>query len=336
MAIDRPDSALTEKECARYKSLGLSAKPFRNVRYYIPYEKATYLSPDDIETYIYCRQLKRFKYCYEDDRESLEMLFEDIDDSPQTMESIISKLTDNDDDIFGEIKTWQGLLEKVHELSQKSAPSNEIHKTSWRKFDRIISKAIKNDPMFGQRPRFNAGECRLSDELRRIHANDVYVIDIVKLSDNKQAFVFGDALRTIYKLKLGEYDDENGINPPSRIIIFVDELNKYASKDAPKGSPVLREILDITERGRSLGVILFGAEQFRSSVHPRVTGNCAAHAYGRTNALESSAKDYSHFPSTYRNILSRLEQGEYLLQSPIFRTLLRIKFPRPVYKQFND
>lgn len=50
--------------------------------------------------------------------------------------------------------------------------------------------------------------------------------------------------------------------PPSRIIIFTDELNKYASKDTPKPLPILREILDVTERGRSLGVILFGTEQF--------------------------------------------------------------------------
>ena len=162
------------------------------------------------------------------------------------------------------------------------------------------------------------------------------MIDIAKLPEDKQAFVFGDVLKAIYSLKLGEYDDNPRINPPSRIVIFIDELNKYASKDARKDSPVLREILDITERGRSLGVIMFGAEQFRSAIHGRVSGNCAVHAYGRTNVLEASGKDYSHFPAVYRNILARLEQGEYLLQSPVFRTLLRVKFPRPVYRQFND
>ncbi len=166
-------------------------------------------------------------------------------------------------------------------------------------------------------------------------ANEVRVIDIAKLPEDKQAFVFGDVLKAIYSLKLGEYDEER-VTPPSRIVIFIDELNKYASKDARKDSPVLREILDITERGRSLGVIMFGAEQFRSAIHNRVAGNCAVHAYGRTNVLEASGKDYGHFPAVYRNILARLEQGEYLLQSPVFRTLLRVNFPRPVYRQFND
>ncbi|MBQ3446149.1 MAG: ATP-binding protein, partial [Synergistaceae bacterium] len=109
-----------------------------------------------------------------------------------------------------------------------------------------------------------------------------------------------------------------------------------ASKDAPRNSPVLREILDITERGRSLGVIMFGAEQFRSGVNSKVTGNCAVQAYGRTTSIEAAGKEYAYFSGTYRNILARLEQGEYLLQSPVFRSLLRVNFPRPVYRQFND
>ena len=189
--------------------------------------------------------------------------------------------------------------------------------------------------MFANRPDTSRGECRLADELKKISANSVYVIDIAKLSEDKQAFVFGDAIRTIYNLKLGEYDDDLKTAPPTRIIIFIDELNKYASKDTPKASPVLREILDVTERGRSLGIILFGAEQFRSGIHQRVTGNCSTHAYGKTNSIETATKDYSAMPLTFRNMLTRLEQGEYIIQNPIFRSLLKIKFPKPIYKQFK-
>ena len=175
-------------------------------------------------------------------------------------------------------------------------------------------------------------ECRLEDELKNISAGSVSVIDIAKLATDKQAFVFGDVLKTIYKLKLGEYD----VTPPSKIILFVDELNKFASKDTTKNSPILRQILDVAERGRSLGIILFGAEQFRSNIHGRVTGNCATLAFGRTNVLETTTKDYSALPSTYKNILTRLEQGEYVIQNPIFRSLLKVKFPKPAYKQFKD
>lgn len=93
--------------------------------------------------------------------------------------------------------------------------------------------------------------------------------------------------------------------------------------------------MGVGTRGRSLGVVLFGAEQFRSNIHPRVTGNCSTHAYGRTNSIETSTKDYSSLPTTYKNMLTRLEQGDYLIQNPVFRSLLKIRFPEPIYKQFK-
>ena len=322
-----------------YKELKLSGQPFRNVKYYAPFnvEKGvtSYLSSEYVDKYLSKNLLKKFKYIYEDDRESLEMLFADIDDTTQTMDSIISKVIDPSDIDFGAIKNWGDFLAKVHTLSQSSTSgrSNEISVLSWRKFRRIVNKAIKNDKMFSNRVIVEQNECRLEEELKRISAGSVSVIDIAKLSTDKQAFVFGDVLKTIYKLKLGEYGD---YTPPSRIIVFIDELNKYASKDTSKNSPILRQILDVAERGRSLGIILFGAEQFRSNINPRVTGNCSTFAFGRTNVIETTTKDYSALPATYKNILTRLEQGEYIIQNPIFRSLLKIRFPKPIYKQFKD
>lgn len=358
MAIDRPNDFINDGEEEKdkinkeYESLSLSTDPFRNVKYYIPFtsnmsaKQSTYLSPGDVKDYMEYDQLQKFKYSYESDKESLEMLFADVDDPQQTMEAIISKIIDDTDPDFGNgcVKTWADFREKVDVLSQRSQPagrgvqarvSNEISVLSWRKFKRIINKATKNDDMFANRPDPSKHECRLADELKKIRGNQVFVVDIAKLPEDKQAFVFGDTVRTIYNLKLGEYDAESEVEPPSRIIIFIDELNKYASKEIPKSSPILQEILDITERGRSLGVILFAAEQFRSAIHPRVTGNCATHAYGRTNSIETSSADYRNLPSTYQNMLTRLEQGDYLIQNPVFRSLLKIRFPKPLYRQFK-
>ena len=112
--------------------------------------------------------------------------------------------------------------------------------------------------------------------------------------------------------------------------------NKYASKDIPKNSPILKQILDISERGRSLGIILFSVEQFKSAIHDRVKGNCASHAYGRTNAIEISKPDYKFVPPVYKNMMTRLDPGEYIVEHPVFRSLLNIKFPRPLYKQFPN
>ena len=342
MAIDSLNEELDEATITEYEKLKLSTNPFKKVKYYIPYfdsksvKQSTYLSRDDVSSYVSSNKLKKFMYVYEDDKESIEMMFANVDDPNQTMESIVSKIIDENDPDFGKLKTWNAFLETVSDNSQKgsSGAKSEISVLSWRKFKRIVNKALKDD-MFGQRVTPSQSECRLADELKHIKKNEVHVIDIAKLPEDKQAFVFGDALKTIYNLKLGEYDNEGGINAPSRIVIFIDELNKYASSDVPKNSPILRQILDVTERGRSLGVILFGAEQFRSAIHKRVTGNCATHAFGRTNSIETATGDYRSLPDTYRNMLTRLSQGEYLIQNPVFRSLLKIKFPKPIYKQFK-
>lgn len=349
MAIDRENDFVhdlpnaKEETLVEYKNLGLSPEPFKNVKYYIPYydsnsaKQSTFLPKNDVECYMEDGQLKKYKYVYSNDKESIEMMFSSIDDPAQTMESIISKIIDEDDPDFKGLATWADFIDKVTENSQKGSGqkgSNDISVLSWRKFKRIVRKAIQ-DEMFANRVVPEKNECRLADELKKINKNDVVVIDIAKLPEDKQAFVFGDAVRTIYNLKLGEFDAETNVAPPSRIIVFIDELNKYASKDVPKTSPILRELLDVTERGRSLGVVLFGAEQFRSAIHDRVTGNCATHAYGRTNTIETSTKNYGSLPNTYKNMLTRLEQGDYLIQNPVFRSLLKIRFPKPIYRQFK-
>jgi DNA helicase HerA-like ATPase len=347
MAIDRPNDfegkiELQDKTLAEYNNLGLSKEPFKKVKYFIPFseptsaKRSTYLDKDDVDFYIKADKLKKYKYVFEDDKESIEMMFANTDDPQQTMESIISKIIDSDDSDFNNLVTWENCMEKVTEKSQKGSSSKgeDISVLSWRKFKRVFRKAIQDD-MFANRVESKQAECRLGEALKSLKSNDVFVIDIAKLPEDKQAFVFGDAMRTLYNLKLGEYDGDDGVLPPSRLVVFVDELNKYASKDIPKGSPILRGILEVTERGRSLGIILFAAEQFRSNINERVTGNCATHAYGRTNSIETSTRDYGSLPGTYKNMLTRLEQGDYLIQNPIFRSLLKIHFPFPIYKQFK-
>jgi len=177
------------------------------------------------------------------------------------------------------------------------------------------------------------GEVDLTEEISNNLVNgQIMVIDIARLDDNTQSFVFGSVARAIYDMKLGSDRD----NIPDKVILFVDELNKYASNDVPKNSPILKQLLDIAERGRSLGIILFSVEQFRSAIHDRVKGNCATQAYGRTNAIEVSKSDYRYIPKVYQNMMTRLSPGEYIISNPALRSLVNIRFPRPSYKQFPN
>lgn len=327
---------------AKYEKLGLAAEPFKNVQYYYPYSIPkthhwnTYMTPEEVADNIKKKKAKKYKYIYKYDKENLDLMFANIDDSTQTMESIISYIMSGQGK-FNQVSDWQEFLEAVKEKcsTETSGKDKEIPVTSWRKFYRIINKSITDNKIFARDIREDEGETRIGDALKYIKKNEVHVIDIAKLSEDKQAYVFGDAIRTIYDLQLGQYAGEEGVNPPSRVVIFIDELNKYASKETPKNSPILRQVLDVAERGRSLGVVLFAAEQFRSAIHDRVTGNCSTHAYGRTNSIEVTKSDYKSIPSVYKTMMTRLKQGEYIIQNPIFRSLLNIKFPKPIYKQFK-
>ena len=327
---------------AKYEKLGLPAEPFKNVHYYYPYSIPktrhwnTYMAPEEVEDNIKKKKAKKYKYIYKYDKDNLDLMFANIDDSTQTMESIISYIMSGQGK-FNQVSDWQGFLDAVKEKcsSETSGKDKEIPVASWRKFYRIINKSITDNKIFARDIREDNGETRIGDALKYIKKNEVHVIDIAKLSEDKQAYVFGDAIRTIYDLQLGQYAGEEGVDPPSRVVIFIDELNKYASKETPKNSPILRQVLDVAERGRSLGVVLFAAEQFRSAIHDRVTGNCSTHAYGRTNSIEITKSDYKSIPSVYKTMMTRLKQGEYIIQNPIFRSLLNIKFPKPIYKQFK-
>ena len=307
-----------------YKSLGLSPEPFKNVHYYYPYSIKntrhwnTYLTVEEVSDNIETKKAKFFKYIYKDDKDNLDLMFANIDDSTQTMESIITYIMSGQGK-FGYVGDWQEFLEAVKEKcsTETSGKDKEIPVSSWRKFYRIINKSISDNKIFARDVIPDKGETRIGDALKHIQKNEVHIIDIAKLSEDKQAYVFGDAVRTIYDLQLGQYSGEEGVNPPSRIVIFIDELNKYASKDSPKNSPILRQVLDVAERGRSLGVVLFAAEQFRSAIHERVTGNCSTHAYGRTNSIEVTKSDYKSIPSVYKTMMTRLKQGEYIIQNPV-------------------
>ncbi len=346
LTIDQPNDFSDEDnpEAARletlelYSKLGLSTEPFQNVRYYYPYSTTrhwnTYLKPEEVDDNIKKKKAKRYKYVFKYDKNNLDLMFSNIDDSTQTMDAIINYIMAGQGR-FGSVGDWQEFLEAIKEKCNGGGGSDkEIPISSWRKFYRIVNKAINDKTaIFAREVVESNSEIRLGDALRYIKKNEVHVIDIAKLSEDKQAYVFGDAVRTIYNLQLGEYNEDEGVNPPSRIIIFIDELNKYASKDAPKNSPILQQILDVAERGRSLGVVLFAAEQFRSAIHDRVTGNCSTHAYGRTNSIEVTKSDYKSVPSVYKTMMTRLKQGEYIVQNPVFRSMLHIKFPKPIYKQ---
>lgn len=336
MAIDEPNAELSDKDKKIYKDLGLEVEPFHNVKYYYPYGKGghlqSYAAPEDILSQKSRHIAFPYKFSFEQSLDMLDLLLANEDDSTGTLESCVNFIINGGGE-FSNITKWKTLVDKIDNCTKTvstGGQKNEIQVASWRKFKRCVSKAINND-IFANT--VTSGEVELPQEIaNNLKPGEVMVIDIARLDENSQGFVFGSVARAIYDLKLGT--SRNDI--PDKVIIFVDELNKYASTDVPKNSPILKQILDIAERGRSLGIILFSVEQFRSAIHDRVKGNCATSAYGRTNTIEVSKPDYRYIPKAYQNMLTRLSPGEYIISNPALRSLVNIRFPRPLYKQFPN
>ena len=263
---------------------------------------------------------------------------EKVDDPNYTIESILNRIDDGPE--FKGVSSWDDLKEQLKEFGTKGngkSSASGILFQSWQRFRRLINNSINDDVFVNAKSMSNdLHQVYLSDEILNMNGGEMRVVDIAGLTEQLQCLVFGDIIRSVYALKHGDYEQKERSSKkpvPKKIIIFVDELNKYAPSNSRKNSPLLSNLLDITERGRSEGVILFSAEQFRSAIHERIKGNCGTNVYGRTNAIEVSRPDYKFVPTVYANMMTRLKKGDLILHHPVFKTLLKIQFPFPSYNQ---
>ena len=336
LSIDK-QGIVDDENTSLYKMLDMEAKPFSNVHYYYPYsDNEVHAKTYADKNYLMSQfesdgNASKYKYSFKFSKDKLEFLFANEEDPTGTIASIITWIN-NEGIPFTGCSTWTTFRENIQKvLNDPESPARKqsgIQLSSWKKFNRILEKAL-NDKVFTDALDENLGEVDLSKSIRSIQPNDVKVVDIAKLDDKTQALVFGDVMETVMDLM----NAKDGDNVPDKIIVFVDELNKYASADTPKSSPILHQLLEVAERGRSLGIILFSVEQFRSNIHDRVKGNCATSAYGRTNFVEVGKSDYKYLGDTYRTMMTRLAPGEYIISNPALRSLINIKFPRPTYKE---
>lgn len=336
LAIDEHNELLSDTDKQIYKDLGLSTEPFKNVKYYYPYNNendvkmSTNAQPDDVARQRAAQKAFSYKFPCENYIDKLDLLLANEDDATGTMESCVNYIVNEQGDFKG-IKTWENLINTVKTYASGGGQKNEILPSSWKKFLRIVNKTIDRQGIFHDVMSPDVKD--LTEEINKhLQGGEIMVVDITMLDDNNQSFVFGCVSRAIWEMKF----NTDRPNIPKKVIIFVDELNKYASNDTPKNSPILHQLLDITERGRSLGIILFSVEQFRSAIHDRVKGNCATSAYGRTNAIEVSKADYRYIPKVYQNMMTRLPAGEYIISNPALRSLVNVKFPYNTYKQFPN
>ena len=333
LRVDERGSELSPEQKAMWEALGLEPKPFKNVRYLLPRgpkgEPNSFVTPNVYTIYA---------YDLDNTADKLDLLFTNVSDSTNTMESIIGDimqgLEGRGDASFKNVQSWTNLLYSAPLFKDgKSQNFGDNRASSVGKFRRHLRRLVETRQTGVFVDSRSRNEMVLAREIINIKGGYTYVVDIAKLKDEEQTLVFGDLLRTIYSLKAEESEDRTETSDvPEKIIFFVDELNKYAPGGS-QTSPITEQVLDIAERGRSLGVILISAQQFMSAVHSRVTGNSATKILGRTGSQEVGQPDYRFLDNDLKMALTRLGKGELLINHAVYRQPVKVVFPKPAYRQ---
>jgi hypothetical protein len=153
------------------------------------------------------------------------------------------------------------------------------------------------------------------------NVNELRVIDISACNTVAQELIVSSTINRIWKRAEA---NELGVD---KLIVFVDELNKYAPAGGDGG---LRDTLvDIAARGRHLNVVLLGAQQFRSKVDSEILGNCGTSLYGRVGDEEIINAAYRSISETQKQELLGLPKGRMLVRHAHFRAPLFGTFPHP-------
>ncbi len=151
----------------------------------------------------------------------------------------------------------------------------------------------------------------------------VTVVDIHNLTERAQRFVVGVTVKRAFEAK-----EETGARHPL-LFVVLDELNKYAPREGT--SPIKEILLDVAERGRSLGIILIGAQQTASEVERRVIANSAIRVAGRLDPAEATRPEYGFLPAAHRERARIAKPGTMFVSQPQLPIPLVVEFPFPAW-----
>lgn len=147
----------------------------------------------------------------------------------------------------------------------------------------------------------------------------VHVVDIHQLAPLAQMFVVGVLLKQVF--------NQQETRRRGQVFVVLDELNKYAPAEG--SSPIKDVLLDVAERGRSMGIILIGAQQTASEVERRIVSNAAVRVVGRLDAAEAERSEYRFMPGSFRMRATILAPGTMIVHQPDVPSPMMLTFPFP-------
>jgi uncharacterized protein len=340
--LDYANSKLTTSQEGRYAALGLPARPFGNVRVFAPPRKGDPAGTPDVfardravspffwTLAEFCRdELLPFVFAdAEDERAQYTMLIAQVaarlrrDAVPAGDEGAVrvQSVDPANDKIIRTFGDLVSLLEV--ELGDDGTRGSWVAGSavmgSVNALLRRLRSAVAPLSVIIRGDLAHRGERSISTSRAQ-----VTVVDLHNLPDRAQRFVVGVTLRTEFARK-----ERQGTARPLMFVVL-DELNKYAPREGD--SPIKQILLDLAERGRSLGVILIGAQQTASEVERRVLANCAIRVAGRLDAAEAARPEYGFLPPAQRQRATLAKPGTMFVAQPDIPVPLAVDFPFPAW-----
>ena len=338
--LDYANSRLTDGQRARYAELGLPARPFGNVRVFAPPRRNDPSGTPDVHARD--RAVSPFYWTLAEfcDQELLPFVFADAEDERAQYTMLIAQVaarlrrdavpagTDGAVRIQGAgsdaiIRTFGHLVELLEtELGDDSTRGSWVAgSTVMGSVNALLRRLRSAVPPLSSIVRgdlAHRGERSISTSRAQIT-----VIDLHNLPDRAQRFVVGVTLRAEFARK-----ERQGTARPL-MFVMLDELNKYAPREGD--SPIKQILLDLAERGRSLGVILIGAQQTASEVERRILANCAIRVAGRLDAAEALRPEYGYLPPAQRQRATLAKPGTMFIAQPDIPVPLAVDFPFPAW-----
>ena len=341
--LDQPAETLSEEEKEMYKKLDMEVKAFKNVEYFAPY-KDDGVNLNTLRTNDHLmHNVNPLSWGLEEIFDHVQVLLnsDDIDAKADAFLSFMKEKVINQDKLdshycvhkkiknFNDLEEW---FQRIFAEAGDEEKGNGEGKQQWRGHAIPTIRKIYNRLMnIKTRCKGLVTNDSSAHDLPWGNFKDkgAYVVDIAGMIPLAQDLVF---TRIVEQLKEQLENKKLGVD---KVIIFVDELNKYASSDS--GNSYLKQtLLEISERGRYLGLILFSAQQFKSQVHKRIVGNCGTSIYGRMDMDELASQGYSVMPSSIKAELTVLEKGKLLIRHPHFNQYIFVRFPRPPFMTSQD
>jgi len=329
---------LDEQDLRRYDRLGVEPKAFERVRYYAPF-KSDGVNLNTLRTHPdLVRAVEPLVWGLREVLDYAEVLL-NRDDIDAKADAFIDFLSDRVvgrefDDGFGgthRVVTFAD-LERLFRAIFDGLEGGGGRSDTWRTHHIATIRKVRNRlSNISTRAKGLVTDDGPSSDLPWGGFEDraVYVVDVANVDPLGQDLVFA---RVVSKLR--EYLERRDLGVDA-VVVFVDELNKYAPADGPD-TYVKKMLLDISERGRYLGLVLFGAEQFRSQMHRRVVGNAGTIVFGRMDSDELATPGYQVLSPATKIKLATLPIGELMVRHPHFTQPIFVRFPRPAVLRGRD